>query len=118
MSSYVLFVVEQPDDRRSRTVADGEARMNAMTSWGEKLQARGVLEGANSLRSHAEAVRVRVHEGKRSLLDGPFAEAKEMIGGYFLLNCRTRDEAIQLAGECPAARWATIEVREIGTCAE
>ena len=118
MSSYMLFVVEQPDDRRSRSAAEGEARMNAMVNWGEKLQARGVLDGANSLRSHADAVRVHVREGKRSLLDGPFAEAKEMIGGYFLLNCNTRDEAIQLAGECPAAQWATIEVREIGTCVE
>lgn len=115
-SSYMLLVVEQPNDRRSRPAGEGQDRMNRMVRWGESLKARGVLEASNSLRS--EAVRVQVQDGRRSLLDGPFAEAKEMIGGYFLLNCASRDEAIGIAGECPAAEWATIEVREIGTCAD
>lgn len=92
--------------------------MDQMVRWGEALKERGLLEASNSLRSHKEAVRVQVHNGRRSLVDGPFAEAKEMIGGYFLLNCETRAEAITLAGECPAAQWATIEVREIGPCSE
>ena len=48
--------------------------------------------------------------------DGPFAEAKEMIGGFFLLTCATREQAIDIARECPAAEWATIEVRELGPC--
>jgi hypothetical protein len=117
-SSYMLLVVEKPNDRRDRSAGEGQDRMNRMVRWGENLKARGVLEASNSLRSHAEAVRVQVQDGRRNLLDGPFAEAKEMIGGYFLLNCASRDEAIGIAGECPAAQWATIEVREIGTCAD
>lgn len=51
-------------------------------------------------------------------MDGPFAEAKEMIGGFFLLTCETQEEAIAVARECPAAAWATVEARELGPCYE
>jgi hypothetical protein len=50
------------------------------------------------------------------LLDGPFAEAKEMIGGFFLLDVATREQALEWAARCPAAGWATVEVRETGPC--
>jgi hypothetical protein len=50
------------------------------------------------------------------ITDGPFAETKEVIGGFFLLTCDTREQAIDIARECPAAQWATIEVRELGPC--
>jgi hypothetical protein len=50
------------------------------------------------------------------VLDGPFAEAKEMVGGFFLLDCATREEAVAIARECPAAEWATVEVRATGPC--
>ena len=48
--------------------------------------------------------------------DGPFAEVKEMIGGFFLVDCATRDEALAIARRCPAAQWASVEVRETGPC--
>ena len=54
--------------------------------------------------------------GKPQVLDGPFAEAKEMIGGYFILTCDTFDEAVAIARECPAAQWATVEVRAFAPC--
>jgi hypothetical protein len=57
-----------------------------------------------------------VRGSKRKLLDGPFAEAKEMVGGFFLIDGVTREQAIAIAGECPAAEWATVEVREVGPC--
>jgi hypothetical protein len=50
------------------------------------------------------------------VLDGPFAEAKEMVGGFFLVDVPTREEAVALARECPAAEWAEIEVRALGPC--
>jgi hypothetical protein len=50
------------------------------------------------------------------ITDGPYAETKEVIGGFFLLTCETREEALAVARECPAAQWATIEVRELGPC--
>ena len=87
-----------------------------MVRFAEELNARGILKGVESLKSQVEAVRVRVRDGKRVTVDGPFAEAKEMIGGFFLLDVTTKDEAIQIANECPAAEWATVEVRETGPC--
>jgi hypothetical protein len=54
--------------------------------------------------------------GAARRLDGPFAEAKEMVGGFYLLQGVTRDEAIELARQCPAAEWATVEVRGLAPC--
>ena len=50
------------------------------------------------------------------MLDGPFAEAKEMVGGFFLLDCKTQAEAVTIDAKCPAAEWGTVEVREVGPC--
>ena len=82
-----------------------------MLRYAESLNERGLLQRAESLKSDAEGVRLR--DGERSVVDGPFAEAKEMIGGFFLLDCDTRAGA---GAECPAAAWATVEVRELGPC--
>jgi hypothetical protein len=72
----------------------------------------------DSLTSDARGVRVRVRGGKRTVVDGPFTEAKEIVGGFFLLDGITKDEAVAIASECPATEWATVEVREIGNCWE
>jgi hypothetical protein len=61
-------------------------------------------------------VRVAQRDGKALRIDGPFAESKELIGGFFLLDCDDREQAIAIAAQCPAAQWATVEVRELGPC--
>ena len=114
--SYMLLIVEPVGQRRERTEDEGRALYDSMLKFSADLKARGLLTVSQSLRSDAEAVRVQVREGKRTLTDGPFAEAKEMVGGYFLLTCKTREEAVAIATECPAAQWATVEVREFGPC--
>ena len=112
--SYMLLIVEPQGQRRSRAPEDGRDLYQRMLDYTESLKTRGVLLASDSLRSRA--ARVSTRAGRQSVLDGPFAESKELIGGFFLLDCATRDEAIGLAAECPAAEWATIEVREIGPC--
>jgi|SRR6185369_11701348 hypothetical protein len=112
--SYMLLIVEPQGQRRSRTAEDGRDLYQRMLDYTESLKARGVLLASDSLRSRA--ARVSTRAGRPSVLDGPFAESKELIGGFFLLDCATRDEAVGFAAECPAAEWATIEVREIGPC--
>ena len=114
--SYMLLIVEPVGQRRERTEDEGRALYDSMLKFSADLKARGLLTVSQSLRSDAEAVRVQVRQGKRTLIDGPFAEAKEMVGGYFLLTCKTREEAVAIAVECPAAQWATVEVREFGPC--
>ena len=62
--------------------------------------------------------RIQVRGGKRIVTEGPFAESKEMVGGFFLIDCQSKDEALTIAAECPVASWATIAVREVGPCYE
>jgi hypothetical protein len=114
--SYLLLIVEPAGQRRSRPPAAGRDAYRRMLDYTGQLKARGVLLASNSLRS--EAVRLSVHEGRKMVVDGPFTEAKEFVGGFFLLDCPTREQALGLASECPAAEWATIEVREVGPCYE
>lgn len=114
--SYMLLIVEPPGQRATRTEAEGRAAYDTMVAFGERLKARGLLVASESLRSQSDAARVQVRNGKMQVIDGPFAEAKEMIGGFFLLACKTRNEALDVAAECPAASWCTIEVREVAPC--
>ena len=113
---YLLLIVEPTEQRRTRTEAEGRAVYQRMVDFGDSLRQRGLLQAVESLKSQDEAARVAVRNGKTQVLDGPFAEAKEMIGGFFLLNCATRDEAVAIAATCPAAEWCTLEVRELGPC--
>lgn len=114
--SYMLLILEPTEQRRSRTEAEGRAVYDRMVKFGDGLRSRGLLRAAESLGSHATATRVQMREGKPQMSDGPFAEAKEMIGGFFLLECKTREEALAIAAECPAAEWCTVEVRELAPC--
>jgi len=114
--SYMLLIVEARGQRETRTEEEGRAVYQRMLDFSAELKSRGLLSISQSLKTDRDGVRVRVRDGKRSLLDGPFSEAKEMVGGFFLLQCNTREEAIAIAAECPAAQWATVEVRELGPC--
>lgn len=116
--SYALLIVEDPAQRGDRTEAEGREVYQQMVEFAESLGRRGLLGGVQSLSSHHEASRVRVRDGKASVLDGPFAEAKEMVGGFFLLEGATREQALAIAAECPAARWCTVEVRRVAPCYE
>jgi hypothetical protein len=89
-----------------------------MLEFGQGLKERGLLVASESLKSHADAARVRVRGGRPQVVDGPFAEAKEMVGGFFLLDCQSREEALAIAAQCPAAEWATVEVRALAPCYE
>jgi hypothetical protein len=114
--SYMLLIIEPTEQRRSRTEAEGREVYARMKQFGEALRAEGKLTAVESLAAQASAVRVQKREGRAQLIDGPFAEAKEMVGGFFLLDCATLDEAVVIAQRCPAAEWATVEVRALGPC--
>ena len=114
--SYMLLIHEPVGQRATRCEAEGRAAYAAMVAFGERLAAQGKLKAVESLAGLDGAVRVSHASGQALTLDGPFAEAKEMIGGFFLLSCQTRDEALAIAATCPAAQWCTVEVREIAPC--
>ena len=113
---YMLLIMEPHGQRAERGLADGQEAYARMQWFGEGLHARGLLRASESLASTDQAVRLQVREGQARLVDGPFAETKERVGGFYLLDCATRDEAVAIARECPAAEWATVEVREVAPC--
>jgi len=113
---YMMLIVEPRGQREARTQEEGQAAWDRMVRFADGLKTRGLLKMAESLRRDEEGARIQVRGGKSTLVDGPFAEAKEMVGGIFLLDCKTKEEALAIARECPAAQWATIEVREVGPC--
>ena len=114
--AYLLLIVEPHGQRDTRTEEEARQLYDEMVRYGQRLAAHGVLRASESLRPDRHGVRIQHRDGKAVLRDGPFAEAKEMVGGFFLIDCTTRDEAIAIASECPAARWATVEVREVAPC--
>jgi hypothetical protein len=110
----MLLIIEPVGQRQTRTEDEGRGLYERMLRYADELKRRGLLLAAQSLKTDAR--RLQVRNGRQALVDGPFAEAKEMVGGYFLLDCATHDEAVAVAAECPAAQWATVEVREFGPC--
>src|SRR4051812_591619 len=116
--AYMLLILEKRGDRLARGYEGGKEAYAAMLGFRDGLKDRGLHIASDALRGDYQGVRVDQRDGKRNVVDGPFVEAKEMLGGYYLVNCATKEEAIALATECPASAWATIEVREIGTCFE
>ena len=115
---YLLLIHEPVGQRAIRGEAQGRVVYDRMLGFARDLKQRGLLMATESLASQEHAVRVTTSGGRPQLLDGPFAEAKEMVGGFFLVDCKTREEAVALAQQCPAAEWATVEVRATGPCFE
>jgi hypothetical protein len=81
--------------------------------FAEEMGQRGVLQGGERLRPTTDATTVRVRDGEVLTSDGPFAETKEQIGGFFLTECKDLDEAISVASKIPGARAGSVEVRPI-----
>ena len=114
--AFLLLIIEPRGQRDTRTDAEGKQVYAEMVQFGKDLSEHGQLVASQSLRADQHAVRVQVRDSKPVLRDGPFTEAKEMVGGFYLLDNVTQDEAIAIASQCPAAQWATVEVREIAPC--
>ena len=114
--SYMLLILEPVDQRAGRTEAQGRDAYDRMLKFGDGLKARGLLKGTQSLASHRQAARVTHRDGQAQVMDGPFAEAKEMIGGFFMIDVASREEALAIAADCPAAQWCPVEVRALAPC--
>ena len=115
---HMLLIIEDPAQRGTRSAAEGRAVYERMLKFGADLKERGLLMASESLKSLTDAARLQVRGGRTQIVDGPFSEAKEMVGGFFLIACETRDEALAIAAQCPAAEWATVEVPALAPCYE
>jgi len=113
---YMLMIVEPRGQRTTRSEDEGRALYAEMVEFGQGLAARGQLLASESLRPDSHGLRVQRRGDVPTLVDGPFAEAREMVGGFFLIECADRETALAIAQACPAARFATVEVRECAPC--
>jgi hypothetical protein len=112
MKYLFLICVSESEDAKMST-EDRGALYAAYGAFTQEVKDRGVYLGGNPLHPVSTATTVRVRNGKTLTTDGPFAETKEQMGGYYLLNCANLDEAIELAAKIPSAKNGSIEVRPI-----
>lgn len=103
----LIYAAEGQDD------VDEETLIQQYTAFENIAGEAGVLVGGNALEAVSTATSIRVRNGQPELTDGPFAETKEQLGGYFIFECKDLDEAIIWAGKIPSARYGTVEVRPI-----
>jgi len=103
----LIYNTEGNDD------VDMPTLMSQYRAFGEEAGAAGVLGGGDALEPVSTASSIQVRDGKSNITDGPFAETKEQLGGYYILDCKDLDEALSWAAKIPTARYGTIEVRPI-----
>ena len=111
MSQYMLLVYQEEVDEA--TQAERERITPALAELHASLREAGLLDSVHRLRSTESATSVRVRDGETEITDGPFAVTKEVLAGYYILDCADLDEAIKQAERLPMAGWATIEVRPV-----
>lgn len=107
---YMLLVYT---DEKAWTEAEREHCYGESTHLAHDLQAKGQFLATSPLQPVSTATSVQVRNGKRLVTDGPFAETREQLGGYFLVDAKNLDEAIDIAGRIPGARKGTIEIRPV-----
>jgi hypothetical protein len=110
---YLLMICGDEAAAGARSPEEKSAVRAEFDAFGEEMGRRGVLLDGNRLRPTADATTVQIRDGELLVADGPFAETKEQIGGYCLVDCKDLDEAIEVASKVPGARDGTVEVRPI-----
>ncbi|MEO5842769.1 MAG: YciI family protein [Acidimicrobiales bacterium] len=110
---YLLLICTEESADLAMTPDEASARMAKYGDFGEEMGRRGLLQGGARLRPTSDATTVRVRDGEVVTFDGPFAETKEQMGGYYVVDCKDLDEAIEVAAKLPGAAEGCIEVRPI-----
>jgi hypothetical protein len=111
MAQYMMLVYEEEVDPAVQ--AEREQELPMFVELHRSLREAGLLEGVRRLHSVHSATSVRVRDGETEITDGPFALTKEVLAGYYVLDCPDLDAALEQAARLPMAPWATIEVRPI-----
>lgn len=110
---YLLLCCHEEKKLDSMPKSECDALMEETMAYCEALKKSGHLLAVEQLEPIQMAISVRARNGKLSVTDGPFAETKEQLGGYFLISARNLNEAIQVASKFPSVRFGTIEVRPV-----
>jgi hypothetical protein len=110
---YLLALYSEEAGWARMTKAEQEQGMAAYKAYTEALSKAGALKGSNRLQPASAATTVRVANGKSQVLDGPFVETKEQLGGYYLIDVPDLDAALSWAARCPGASHGVVEVRPV-----
>src|ERR671931_2274879 len=116
MSQYMLLVYEEEVDPAEQ--AEREQVTPTLVKLHASLREAGLLVGVQRLRSTESATSVRTRGGETEIVDGPFAVTKEVLAGYYVLDCADLDEALKHAARLPMTRWGTVEVRPVVSAEE
>jgi hypothetical protein len=117
MRFMMLMIPKGYETAKPGTMPDA-AKVAAMMKYNESLQKAGVLLGLDGLHPPSAGARVSFEGGKAKVVDGPFPEAKEVVGGYWMIQVRSKEEAIEWASRCPGSENEVIEVRQVHEFAE
>ncbi len=113
---YMILIYGDPAIYANQTKEEIQAEYAEYMAFGEEARKRGVnTDVGDALQPPTTATTVRVRDGKTLVTDGPYAETKEMLGGYYILDCKDLDQAIELAALIPGAKNGMIEIRPIVT---
>jgi hypothetical protein len=110
---YLLMLYVDETRWSAMSEVQQQQGMAAYGAYAEALQQEGILQNSNRLQPVAASTTVRIQDGKTQVLDGPYADTKEQIGGYFLIDVPDLDAAIAWAARCPAASHGVVELRPI-----
>ena len=110
---YMLLIYGSEADYARMTREERATLMQGHAAFANEALLRGILTGGAPLQATSTATTVRVRSRKRLIIDGPFAETKEQLAGTYLLNCKDRDEAIEMAARIPDALFGSIEIRPV-----
>ena len=110
---YLLAIYGDETQRDAMTPEDGIAMMSAYDAYTQEVERAGVMLGGDGLQASSTATTVRVRDNERLITDGPFAETREHLGGYMLIDVDDLDEAIAVATRSPVARAGSVEVRPV-----
>ena len=110
---YLLTIYADESGMASASPEDMQQMLTAYNAFTEEVREAGAMEGGEGLAPTATATTVQVRNGERLLTDGPFAETKEQLGGFYALECKDLDEALAWAARIPEAQFGAVEVRPV-----
>ncbi|MCP3101544.1 YciI family protein [Myxococcus sp. K15C18031901] len=110
---YLLAIYENEKNWESLSEAESKQALDEYFAFTDAIQKSGNFIAGEALQPTTTATSVRIRDGKRLTTDGPFAETREQLGGFYLVEAKDLDEAIAIAARLPSAKWGTIEVRPI-----
>ena len=114
---YALMIYESAESFDARTGEDQDAYMGAWRDYAEALNHAGVMAGGKGLEPPSTGTTVRLRDGERTIQDGPYADTKEQLGGFFIVEVPDLDAALEWAARCPVVGDGSVEVRPVlGSC--